>query len=160
MGASMSAAFARPLESAATETRVYQSSWIASMKNHARLPQHNGANGMTIASYPIRRNFQRRDSRTLQQHYSTRDVTEAVSGVLTDFQAKEIAEASGSSVRAAENAKQGMNAMSLAHFLNACREIPELRAMAMKMMGCETVIDPDRERALAMLVASYVRRET
>lgn len=103
------------------------------------------------------RNFRRARSRTIREHYSTRDVTHAVSDVLSDFHAKEIADASGSSVRAAENAKQGMNAMSLAHFLNACREIPELRALAMQMMGCDTVINPDRERALAMLVNSYVR---
>lgn len=111
---------------------------------------------MAHSSGLARRNFQRRDTRTLQQHFSTRDVTHAVSDVLTDFHAKEIAEAAGSSVRAAENAKQGMNAMSLAHFLNACRAIPELRAMAMEMMGVEP-INPDRERAMAMLVNSYVQ---
>lgn len=77
---------------------------------------------------------------------------------MTVFQAKEIADATGSSVRAAENAKQGMNAMRLAHFLNACREIPELRAMAMEMMGCDTEVNPDRERAIAMLINSYSRR--
>lgn len=103
-----------------------------------------------------RRNFQRRDSRTLPERISTRSLTHALADALAPFHAKEIAEASGSSVRAAENAKQGMNAMSLAHFLNACREIPELRAMAMQMMGCEQTINPDRERALAMLVNSYV----
>ena len=103
------------------------------------------------------RNFQRRNGRTFTERFSTRDVTHAVSDVLSDFHAKEIAEASGSSVRAAENAKQGMNAMSLAHFLNACREIPELRAMAMQMMGVEPS-NPDRERAIAMLVNSYVQR--
>lgn len=105
-----------------------------------------------------RRNFQRRPSRTIRERFSTRDVTHAVSDVLSDFHAKEIAEASGSSVRAAENAKQGMNAMSLAHFLNACREIPELRAMAMEMMGVEP-INPDRERALAMLANSYLQQQ-
>ena len=111
---------------------------------------------MGHSSYSKRRNFQRRDSRTLQQHLSTRCVTTALAETLAPFHAKEIAEASGSSVRAAENAKQGMNAMSLAHFLNACREIPELRAMAMEMMGVEP-INPDRERAMAMLVNSFVR---
>jgi hypothetical protein len=92
----------------------------------------------------------------MRERFSTRDVTHALADVLSDFHAKEIAEASGSSVRAAENAKQGMNAMSLAHFLNACREIPELKAMAMSMMGVEP-INPDRERAMALLVNSYVR---
>lgn len=104
------------------------------------------------------RKFRGRDGRTLQQRFSTRDVTHAVSDALSDLPAKVIADASGSSVRTAENAKQGVNAMSLAHFLNACREIPELRAMAMQMMGCENVINPDRERALAMLVNSYTQR--
>lgn len=113
---------------------------------------------MTISLDSRSRSFQRRSGRTFKERFSTRDVTHAVAAVLVDFQAKEIADATGSSVRAAENAKQGMNAMSLAHFLNACREIPELRAMAMQMMGCETTINPDRERALAMLVNSYVRQ--
>lgn len=112
---------------------------------------------MHYSSYPARRKFQRRDSRIIREHFTTREVTHAVSDVLADFHAKDIAEATGSSVRAAENAKQGINAMSLAHFLNACRAIPEMKALAMELMGCETVVNPDRERALAMLVNSYVR---
>lgn len=112
---------------------------------------------MQISLDSPRRNFQRRHGRTLTERYSTREVTRRLADTLAPFQAKEIAEASGSSVRAAENAKQGMNAMSLAHFLNACREIPELKAMAMELMGCDTVIDPDRERALAMLANSFAR---
>jgi hypothetical protein len=104
-----------------------------------------------------RRNFRAAPRKTIRERFSTRDVTHAVAEVLQDFSAKEIAEATGSSVRAAENAKQGMNAMSLAHFLNACREIPEMRAMAMQMMGCETTLNPERERALSMLVNSYLQ---
>lgn len=114
---------------------------------------------MRVSSDSVSRNFRSYKSRTIRERFSTRDVTHAVSDVLADFHAKEIAEATGSSVRAAENAKQGMNAMSLAHFLNACREIPELRAMAMQMMGCEIEANPERERALAMLVNSYVGRQ-
>lgn len=113
---------------------------------------------MGISLETGRRNFRATRSRTIPERYTTRDVTHAVSDVLAAFHAKEIAEASGSSVRAAENAKQGMNAMSLAHFLNACKAIPELRAMAMEMMGCDSTINPDRERALAMLVNSYAQR--
>lgn len=105
------------------------------------------------------RNFQRRPRRTFQERLSTRDVTHALAAVLTDFHAKDIADATGSSVRAAENAKQGMNAMSLAHFLNACREIPELRAMAMTMMGCETTIDPEFQRGISMLMNSFARQQ-
>jgi len=89
---------------------------------------------------------------------STSNLSDWLKEHLRNMSAKEIADYSGCGVRAAENAKQGMNAMSLAHFLNACREIPELRAMAMQMMGCEHSINPDRERALAMLVNSYVRQ--
>ena len=94
------------------------------------------------------------DSRTL----TTRTVTEKVSAVLCQFPAKVIAKASGSSVRAAENIRQGDNAMSLVYFLRACQQIPELRSLAMELMGCETTINPDRERALAMLVNSYMRQ--
>jgi len=130
---------------------------ISSLKSSSPRCQPNEEQ-MTISLDSRSRSFQRRSGKTFRERFSTRDVTHAVAAVLVDFQAKEIADATGSSVRAAENAKQGMNAMSLAHFLNACREIPELRAMAMQMMGCETTINPDRERALAMLVNSYVRQ--
>lgn len=157
MGASMTAAFARPQLSVAADKREFQASWIASMNNHARLPNQYEGNAMQSSSYSVRRNFRGRDPRTLPERISTRCVTDALAEVLAPFHAKEIAEASGSSVRAAENAKQGMNAMSLAHFLNACREIPELKAMALKMMGHEEEVNPERERALAMLVNSYVR---
>lgn len=89
---------------------------------------------------------------------TTREVTDRISAVLLTFPAKVISRASTSSVRAAENVRQGMNGMSLAHFLNACRELPELRALAMELMGCEMELNPERERALAMLVNSYQRR--
>ena len=103
------------------------------------------------------RNIRRRDRKTLHERYTTRDVTKALADALSNITTKEIADASGSSLRAAENAKSGINAMCLAHFFNACQAIPELKAMAMEMMGCETVVDPNRERALAMLVNSFVR---
>lgn len=114
---------------------------------------------MSISSELMRRNFQRRNGRTFAVRYSTRCVTQALADTLAPFQAKQIAEASGSSVRAAENAKQGMNAMSLAHFLNACREIPELRALAMEMMGCETTVDPEFQRGISMLMNSFARQQ-
>lgn len=94
------------------------------------------------------------DSGTL----TTRALTEKVSAVLYQFPAKVIARASGSSVRAAENIRQGENAMSLLYFLRASKQIPELKKLAMELMGCEETINPDRERALAMLVNSYVRQ--
>lgn len=112
---------------------------------------------MRTSSYPNPRNFQRVSRKTFREHYTTRDVTQAITSVLVDFHSKDIADATGSSLRAAENAKQGHNAMSLAHFMNACRAIPELRAMAMEMMGVEAV-NPDRERAIALLVNSYTQR--
>jgi hypothetical protein len=112
---------------------------------------------MPISSYSTRRNFHRGDRRTITERHTTRDVTDALSDALANVSAKEIADASGSSLRAAENAKGGINAMSLAHFLNACQTIPELKAMALKFIGHEETINPDRERALAMLVNSYAR---
>jgi len=114
---------------------------------------------MQNSAEPNSRNFQRRARRTFPERLSTRDVTTALSSVLSDFHAKDIADATGSSVRAAENAKQGMNAMSLAHFLNACRELPELRAMAMRMMGCETTVDPEFQRGITLLMNSFARQK-
>ena len=87
--------------------------------------------------------------------YTPGEVTRRVQKVLQPIPAKVLARAAGSSVRGAENAKQGLNAPSLAHFLNACREIPELRALALEMMGCETTIDPDFIRGFALLQNSF-----
>lgn len=87
---------------------------------------------------------------------TVREVTEAVTGALQPIEAKDIQEATGGSIRAAENARQGLNAMSLTNFVNACRAIPELRAVAMQMIGAEGNTDPEFHRALHHLVNSYV----
>lgn len=71
------------------------------------------------------------------------DVISAIAARLRPIPPKAIAGATGSSVRAAENVKAGLNAMSLTNFLNACRAIPELRALAMQLMGCEAETDPE-----------------
>jgi hypothetical protein len=90
---------------------------------------------------------------------TTRYVTDRVSAVLLNFPAKVISKASTSSVRAAENVRQGMNGMSLAHFLNACRELPELKALAMELMRCETTVDPEFQRGISMLMNSFARQQ-
>lgn len=143
-------------ESVAAPKAPFCQAILKASKATRSLPNHYEGKTMDYSLGAAGRKFRAKPRNTLRERFSTRDVTHAVSSALADIPAKEIADASGSSVRAAENAKQGMNAMSLAHFLNACREIPELRAMAMEMMGVEPV-NPDRERALALLVNSYVR---
>lgn len=90
---------------------------------------------------------------------SVEEVTKTVSGTLANFETKDIVEATGGSIRAAENVKQGLNAMSLTSFINACRAIPELRAVAMQMMGCEAETDPEFMRGLHHLINAYVRRD-
>lgn len=89
---------------------------------------------------------------------STRDVTMAVSQTLFNTPAKEIADATGGSVRAAQNVREGLNSMSLTSFLNACRSIPELRALAMEMMGCEAETDPEFVAGITHLMNAYVRK--
>ena len=103
----------------------------------------------------LREQSSQNDTRTL----TTRTVTERVSAVLCQFPAKVIARASGSSVRAAENIRQGDNAMSLVYFLRACQQIPELRSLAMELMGCETTIDPEFQRGISMLMNSFARQQ-
>jgi len=88
------------------------------------------------------------------------EVTKAVTETLQDIEAKDIQEATGGSIRAAENYRQGLNAMNLTAFVNACRAIPELRAVAMQLIGAEGNADPEFHRALHHLVNSYVRRDT
>jgi hypothetical protein len=87
-----------------------------------------------------------------------RDLAGRIQTATRNVSAKVLARAAGCSIRAAENTKQGINTPSLDHFLSAAREIPELRALALEVMGCEP-INPDRERAIAMLVNSYLQRD-
>ena len=97
--------------------------------------------------------------RVVADRVSVEEVTKTVSGTLANFETKDIVEATGGSIRAAENVKQGLNAMSLTSFINACRAIPELRAVAMQMMGCEAETDPEFMRGLHHLINAYVRRD-
>lgn len=88
-----------------------------------------------------------------------REITAAVKDTLQAVPAKEIADATGGSIRAAQNVREGLNAMSLAGFLNACRSIPELRALAMEMMGCEAETDPEFVKGISLLMNSYTRKQ-
>lgn len=114
---------------------------------------------MEISKGPYARTVQGADPQNIAGTLTTRSVTEKVSAVLMRFPTKVIARASGSSKRAAENARQGDNSMSLTYFLRACREIPELRALAMELMGCETTVDPEFVRGIAMLQNAFVRQQ-
>ena len=126
--------------------------------------------GHSISHGAGRRNFQGNGRRTFQLPMFRRvevnvpkltvdEVTSAVTETLQDIEAKDIQEATGGSIRAAENYRQGLNAMNLKAFVNACRAIPELRAVAMQLIGAEGNTDPEFHRALHHLVNSYVRRE-
>lgn len=89
---------------------------------------------------------------------TTQIVTEAIKERVAQIAAKEIQNATHTSIRAAENVKAGLNAMSLTNFLNACRAIPELRALALEMMGCEAETDPVFVKGLSMLIDAHTRR--
>jgi len=128
-------------------------------------------NGHSISQRFDRRNIQGNGRRTFQLPMFRRvevdvpkltvdEVTKAVTETLQDIEAKDIQEATGGSIRAAENYRQGLNAMNLTAFVNACRAIPELRAVAMQLIGAEGNADPEFHRALHHLVNSYVRRDT
>lgn len=86
------------------------------------------------------------------------EVTKSVSSTLRPFEAKDLAHATGGSIRAAHNVREGLNAMSLTGFLNACRAIPELRALAMELMGCDGETDPEFVRGLTLLLNAHARR--
>jgi hypothetical protein len=108
----------------------------------------------------VTRSFRRFDRRSLRDArlLTTREVTDAVATRLGAVPTKAIQTATGGSVRAAENVKAGLNAMSLTNFLNACRAIPELRALAMELMGCEGETDPEFVKGLSLLMNSFARR--
>ena len=108
---------------------------------------------------PDRSRIRHSDSRFLRDHLTVESVTKVVSSVLAQFEAKDIVQATGGSIRAAQNVREGLNAMSLTSFLNACRNIPELRAAALQMMGAEAETDPEFVRGLSLLVSNFVRRQ-
>lgn len=127
-----------------------------------------GLNSTNVQSRD-RRSFQGRTPRTFQlpmfrkvevgiEKLTVKEVTETVTETLQTIETKDIQEATGGSIRAAENVRQGLNAMSLTNFINACRAIPELRAVAMQMIGAEGNTDPEFHRALHHLVNSFVRQ--
>jgi hypothetical protein len=93
----------------------------------------------------------------ISPHLRGRTLTEKLKEATQNIPAKVLARAAHCSVRTAENTKQGTTKLSLDHFLLAAREIPELRALALEAMGCDP-INPDRERAIAMLVNTYVQK--
>lgn len=110
------------------------------------------------------RNVLRSDGRSLRSRYPNdrldiREITQAVTQTLSNVTAKELADATGGSIRAAQNVREGLNGMSLAGFLNACRSFPELRALAMEMMGCEAETDPEFVKGISLLMNSYVRKQ-
>jgi hypothetical protein len=110
----------------------------------------------------IRRSFQLPMFRRVEvglPKLTVKEVTETVTDTLQSIEAKDIQEATGGSIRAAENVRQGLNSMSLTNFINACRAIPELRAVAMQMMGCEAETDPEFIRGLHHLINAHVRRQ-
>ena len=140
------------------------------MGSHLGSNPHNlqGLNSTNVQAHD-RRSFQGRSHRTFQlpmfrrvevgvEKISVKEVTETVTETLKDIPAKDIQEATGGSIRAAENVRQGLNTMSLTNFINACRAIPELRGVAMQMIGAEGNTDPEFHRALHHLINSYVRQ--
>jgi hypothetical protein len=120
---------------------------------------HSEGNDMETSNGPNNRKTLVPNVKNSTGTLTTRHVTDRISAVLLPFPAKVISRASTSSVRAAENVRQGMNGMSLAHFLNACRELPELRALAMELMGCDTTVDPEFQRGISLLMNSFARQQ-
>lgn len=118
----------------------------------------------TVRVEPRARNVQRNIGRNLRPRYGNdrldpREVTEAVTETLACVTTRQLADATGGSIRAAQNVREGLNAMSLTAFLNACRRIPELRALAMELMGCEAETDPEFVKGITLLMNSYVRKQ-
>lgn len=105
------------------------------------------------------RNVRRFSGRVLpSDRLDLREVTQAISATLVNTPAKELADATGGSIRAAQNIREGLNSMSLVPFLNACRAIPELRSLAMEMIGCEAETDPEFIAGITQLMNAYVRK--
>lgn len=59
---------------------------------------------------------------------------------------KLIAQAANTNARSAQNWVEKRHAPSVASFINLCRRIPELKAVALRMLECDDAIDPEFER--------------
>ena len=73
---------------------------------------------------------------------------EAVPRALQDTQhtAKIIAFRTGATPRAVEAWRNGYHGPSVPHFFALAREIPELRALALKWLEAESTLDPETDR--------------
>lgn len=91
--------------------------------------------------------------------FTPNKIAEKLAGTLAQFPAKTIAQATGGSVRSAENARQALHAMSLTHFFNAAQDLPEVRALALELLGVEGITDPEFHRGIHHLINAYVRME-
>lgn len=126
-----------------------------------QVPRNNRNDDARIVQPKRGRNVRRFSGRNLQRENVTcQEITQAVSATLVPFQAKQIAEITGGSIRAAQNVKEGLNCMSLTNFINAARNIPELKALAMELLGCEAETDPEFMRGLHHLINAHLQRKS
>lgn len=70
-----------------------------------------------------------------EQKLTNRALAERTSAVIYELSAKKFAKAADCSVHTAKNAKRGFHSLSAAHFFNAARNIPELHALALELLG-------------------------
>lgn len=96
-----------------------------------------------------------RNSGLLNTHVRNFNKTQAIDFVaeaLRRASAKQIARDAGSSPRTAEKWRGRLVAPQLHHFLNACQQIPELKAAMRQLLAMEGEGDPEFQRALSDLV--------
>lgn len=75
-------------------------------------------------------------AKTLRERkLGNREFAARTSARIYELPAKVIAKAADCSVHTAKNAKHGWHSLSAAHFFNAARDIPELHALALELLG-------------------------
>lgn len=97
------------------------------------------------------------NSNTAKRVFCNESALDFVAEALRRNPAKQIARQINASPRTVEGWRGRKVAPSLAHFLNACQAVPELKAAMRQLLAMEGDADPEFQRALADLVRAAQR---
>jgi hypothetical protein len=97
------------------------------------------------------------------EEITTQYVTKVTSDALveefgdTPHARKKLAEKTGGSLDNAKDLLRGRHACQLATFFRLCRQVPPLKAAALRLMDARANLDPEFDRDMAMLFQQWQR---
>jgi len=97
--------------------------------------------------------------RTLLARPDSTECTDWLADRLRTYSAKDVAELTGCTARAGENAKQGMSGLSMGSIVALCRNDPIFRAEFFRFCGGYLETDPEFVAGITMAMNSLARRK-